>query len=111
MVFDGYNDESGMVETGDCRLATATWTLDPDFHFTNTHSLGLRRRSLGGTGRCKWGRLSGALKADRPSGVPAKRFAAEIRERNDRVVEGGRHVDDRLADVLSYLLLVQVTQN
>jgi hypothetical protein len=41
VIFDGCDNESGMVEASDGRLATATWTLDPDFHFTNTHSLGL----------------------------------------------------------------------
>ena len=64
MILDGGDAQTGMVEPCHSRFTTRTGPLDADFHFTNTHPLGLRRGTLRGSGRGERSRLSGTLEAD-----------------------------------------------
>src|SRR5712671_136764 len=103
-----------ILDAGDLQPATVecahrrlpAWTGPADAHFDVLHAVFLRGNAgLFGGHLCRERRaLARTAEATATGGRPGQRIALPVGDRDDRVVEGGVHVRDRIEHVLARLL-------
>src|SRR6195256_3072298 len=103
-VRDAGDLQSAIVERAHRRLTPRSGSPDAHFHVLHAVLLGGDTGLLGRHLRRERSSLARATEAAAPGGRPGKRVALPIGDGDDRVVEGGMHVRDRIEHVLARLL-------
>src|SRR5436853_3965469 len=103
-VRDAGDLQSAMFARAPRPLTSRSRSPDPYFHVLHAVLLGGDTGLLGRHLRRERSALARATEAAAPGGRPGERVALPIGDGDDRVVEGGMHVRDRIEHVLARLL-------
>jgi hypothetical protein len=104
-VADRSHANSRLRDGTDGRLSSAARSFDPNFYFTHSRLGGLAGCLTGRLLSCERRSLSRTAKAASTRRRLSNEIALRVRDRDERVVEGSRNVNDPQRDVLSLFLL------